>query len=253
MVAREVDPLELVGSEPDERLLGPDLGHLPAAVGRPPEPLPESPARRQVVRFGATMTGLTLVGGLLLALVGLIEAIAEGGLAWFVVLVLGIVLVSTHWGWVHVAELTGNRIEGRRHAAEEADRRMWLAQLAPYPRWEVRTRADPDGSITIETMLYRPVVTTKGRFTFTRELEAREVHSADEPGAAVTERAELLRQRAAVRTQQAREGFEAVRDAYDRELVASGDERERRAALHAASQALSDRINANLDDPPLTE
>ncbi len=199
------------------------------------------------------MTGVTLIGGALLAVLGLIEAIANGGLAWFVVLVLGIVLVTTHWGWVHVAELTGNRIEGRRHTSSEERQRLWLAQIEPYPRWEVRTRADPDGSITIETMRCRPVASGERRFTFERELEAREVHSADEPGAAVTERAELLRRQAAVQTQQARERFEVARDAYDRELMAGDDERQRRAALHAASRALSDRINANLDDPPLTE
>jgi hypothetical protein len=35
--------------------------------------------------------------------------------------------------------------------------------------------------------------------------------------------------------------------------MARGDEQERVAALRAASEALSERINANLRDPPLTE
>src|SRR5579859_1970287 len=114
-MASEADPLDLLGREPDDRLLGEELGQLPATVGQPPEPLPESPARRQVVRLGATMTGVTLIGGLALAILGLVEVISNGGPVWFVVLVVGILLAGTHWGWVHVAELTGNRIEGRRN------------------------------------------------------------------------------------------------------------------------------------------
>jgi hypothetical protein len=35
--------------------------------------------------------------------------------------------------------------------------------------------------------------------------------------------------------------------------LARDDEQQRQAALRAASQALSERINANLRDPPLAE
>jgi hypothetical protein len=250
---REVDPVELVAYEPDPRLLGEDLTALPASLGQPPQSLPESPARRQVVRLGATMTGVTLVGGALLALVGLIEAIAEGGLFWFAVLALGLVLVITHWGWVHVAELAGNRIEARRQISGEGPRRQWLAGIEPYSRWEVATRADEDGSITIETVRHRPVARGERTFTFVRELEDRELHPADEAAAAVTERAELLRREAAAQTREARERYAAARDAYDRALIQKDDEQQRRAALRAASEALSERINTNLRDPPLTE
>jgi hypothetical protein len=253
MMAQEVDPLELVGSEADARLLGDDLGHLPAGLDHVPEPLPESPARRQVVRFGATMTGATLIGGVALALLGLVETIANGGLAWVVVLVLGIILATTHWGWVHVAELTGNRIEARRHATLEERRQQWLSEIEPYPRWEVQTRADPDGSITIETVLYRPVACGERRFTFAREVASREVHPAEEPAAVVTERAELVRRQAAAETREARQLFETARDAYEQVLMAEDDEQQRQAALRAASEALSERINTNLRDPPLTE
>ncbi len=250
---REEDPLEFVGSKPDHRMLGEDLRHLPASMGQPPKPLPESPARRQVVRLGATMTGATLVVGVMLALLGLIEAIANGGLSWFLVLGVGLVLAGTHWGWVHVAELTGNTIEGRRRASLEELYKQWLGEIEPYSRWEVATRADEDGSITIETLRHRPLSRGEQTFTFVRELESREVHPADEPAAAVTERAELLRREAAARTRQAQEQFEAARDAYDRVLIAQDDEQQRRAALRAASEALSERINSNLRDPPLTE
>ena len=252
-MAREVDSLELIGFEADPRLLGDDRGHLPASVDPPPQPLPESSTRRQVVRFGATMTGVTLIGGVALALLGLIEAIANGGLVWWVVLVLGVILAVTHWGWVHVAELTGNSIEGRRQASLEDRRRHWLAEIGPYSRWEVVTRADADGSITIETLHYRPVACGERRFTFVREVAARETHPADEPAATVTERAELLRRHAAAESREARELYEAAHDAYERVLIAEDDEQQRRAALRAASEALSERINANLRDPPLTE
>lgn len=249
----EANPLDLLGREPDERLLGTDLVALPASVPGPPEPLPESPARRQVVRAGAAMTGVTLIGGLVVTLLGLVEAIANGGLLWVVVLVLGIVLVSTHWGWVHVAELTGNTIEARRHATLEERQSEWLRAIEPYPQWEVNTSAGDDGSITILTTLHRPVASGERTFTFVSEEVAREVHSADEPAAAVAERAELVRREAAAETLRARENFEAARDAYDEALMSRDDEQQRRAALRAASEALSERINAHLRDPPLTE
>lgn len=248
-----VSPLDLLGRQADERLLGEDLRQLPATVSDPPQPLPESPARRQVVRLGATMTGVTLVGGLALALLGLIELIADGGLVWLVVLVIGIVLTVTHWGWVHVAELTGNRIEGSRYAALDQRRQDWLSEIEPYPRWQVSTTAEADGSITIVTVRHSPVAIGARTFTFTSEERAREVHSADEPAAAVTERAELLRREAAAETERAQREFQAARDAYEEALMARDDEQQRRAALQAASEALSERINAHLHDPPLIE
>lgn len=252
-MAPEVDPVELVAREPDESLLGAEAGALPESVGVPPGPLPESSVRRQVVRFGATMTGVTLIGGLALALLGLVEAIASGSPVWFVILVLGIVLVATHWGWVHVAELTGNRIESRRIATHEDQRRQWLREIGAYSRWEVTTSVGDDGSITILTLLHRPVVRGERTYTFVRQELGREVHSPDEPGAHVTERAELLRRQAARQTAEARERYESARDAYQHALMVRDDEEQRQAALRAASEALSERINSNLRDPPLVE
>ena len=252
-MASEVNPVDLLEREPDELLVRADLEHLPASVAEPPEPLPESPARRRVVRLGATMTGVTLIGGLVLALLGLVEVIADGSAVWFVVLVLGLILASTHWGWVHIAELTGNAIEGRRHASLEERQRQWLLEIEPYPRWEVSTSAGEDGSITIVTVCHRPIPCAERTFTFVREEVSREVHSADEPAAAVAERAELQRRRAAAHTRAAQGDFEAARGAYEEALMVSDDEQQRRAALRAASEALSERINAHLRDPPLTE
>jgi hypothetical protein len=252
-MSSEVNPLDLLGREPDVRMLGIDLGQLPATAGQPPEPLPESRARRQVVRLGATMTGVTLIGGAALAIAGLIEVIANGSAVWLVALVLGLILVATHWGWVHVAELTGNTIEARRNAALEQRQQRWLAELEPYPRWEVSTSAGEDGSIAIVTVCHRPVPSGERAFTFVREEVGRETHSAEEGAAAVAERAETLRRQAAGETAQARADFEAARDAYDEALMVRDDEQQRRAALRAASQALSERINAHLRDPPLME
>lgn len=252
-MAAEANPVDFLGKSPDERLLAEDAGQLPATLGQPPAPLPESQARRQVVRFGATMTGVTLIGGLALAVLGLVELIADGSLAWLAVLVIGILLAATHWGWVHVAELTGNRIEGRRGESLEERRRLWLDQIEPYPRWEVSTDAGEDGSITILTVRHQPMARDQRTFTFEREEVAREVHAAEEPAADVAERAELLRRRAAADTARAREDFETARDAYQQALMVRDDEQQRLAALRAASQALSERINQHLRDPPLTE
>ncbi len=47
--------------------------------------------------------------------------------------------------------------------------------------------------------------------------------------------------------------FEFASEAYRAALLHDDDERERVAARKAASAALSERINANLRDPPLVE
>jgi hypothetical protein len=247
------NPLDLIGLEADERLLGGDVAALPGSVGEPPAELPESAARRHVVRTGATLTGVSLVGGLALGLLGLIELLSEGGVLWFLVLIVGVVLVTTHWGWVHVAELAGNRIQGHRSAASDAARRDWLRGLEPYPRWEVTTIAGDDGSITILTTCHRPQRCSDRTFSFAREEVDREIHSGEEPAAVVSERAELLRRQAAADTAAAREEYAVAREAYEQALLTRDDEEQRTAALRAASQALAERINANLRDPPLVE
>ncbi len=115
------------------------------------------------------------------------------------------------------------------------------------------TSVDDDGSIRIVSIRKLPVPSGEHRFTFEREVEAEEVHSAEEPGAAVAERAELLRRRAAADTERERERFELASDAYEAALMRSDDEEQQRIARRAASQALSEQINTNLREPPLTE
>ncbi len=247
------NPAELVGREPDERLLSEDLDKLPQSVGRPEAVLP-SRARGRIVGTGATLTAASLVGGVLLALVGVIDAISSGiDLLAVLAVVVGVILIATHWGWVHVAELTANSVEGRSNAEALDRRRQWLAAIEPYTHFEVSTEVQDDGSIAIYSVRHRPVRAGEKRFTFVREIAHREVHSPDEPAAAVTDRAETLRRDAALATERERERYEVAADAYRTALIGRADEEQRRLAQRAAAEALSGQINSNLRDPPLVE
>src|SRR5437763_15427360 len=136
-MAPEADLVKLIELQPDDRLLGEDLGQLPAAVGHP-ESMQPSPARRRVVAIGATLTGVTLVLGIVLAAFGAIDGLAGGFDATTIgALIAGIVLVATHWGWVHVAELTGQELERRANRGPIDRRLQWLQAIEPYTRWEV--------------------------------------------------------------------------------------------------------------------
>ena len=145
----EASPAEFVDRQPDERLLSGDLANLPEAVGRPEELVP-SRSRGRIVGTGATLTAASLILGSLLVLLGLIDAVSSGidGLS-IAIIVVGATLVVTHWGWVHVAELTANSIEGRGNAQIEDRRRQWLTTIQPYSRFEIYTRVEDDGAITI--------------------------------------------------------------------------------------------------------
>lgn len=252
-MTQESDPVQFVGREPDARLLAEDVAKLPDAVGRPEEIVP-SRVRGRIVGTGATLTAASLILGSLLVLLGLIDAVSSGidGLS-IAILVVGAVLVITHWGWVHVAELTANSIEGRGTAEVEDRRGQWLSTIQPFPRFEITTSVEEDGSITIERVAYRPVVSGERRFTFAREIEQEEVHPADEPAATVAERAELLRREAAQDTEREHERYQIAADAYESALLDDADEQQRRLAQRAASEALSHQINSNLRDPPLLE
>jgi len=248
-----MDPSELVDRTADERLLStPDV--LPAAVGRPEPMPPPSPARKRLVAVGATMTGVALVAGVVLVIAGLVGVLASGfGAAEIAALLVGVVLAATHWGWVHVAEATADSLEGKRNTDVFDRQRLWLMQIKPYTRYEVTTSVGEDGSIRIVRTRYEPVAAFARGFTFAPVTEHSEIHSADEPGAAVTERAELLRRQAAADTERERERFEIVADAYETALLDADDEQQRRSARRAASEALSEQINANLREPPLVE
>jgi hypothetical protein len=247
------DQAELVGYEPDERLLSEDLDKLPQAAGRP-EIAPPSRARGRIVGAGATLTATSLVVGILLIVFGVIDAVSSGiDLAGILAVVVGALLTATHWGWVHVAELTANSIEAHANAEVLDRRRQWLATIEPYSRFEVSTEVQDDGSIAICSTRHRPVRAGQAHFTFVRELEHREVHPPDEPAAAVTERAETLRREAALATERERERYEIAAGAYRTALIGRTDDEQRRLAQRAASEALSHQINSNLRDPPLFE
>jgi hypothetical protein len=246
-------PERLVGLVADERLLNEDPAMLPAAVGLP-ESIPTRAARRRLVGVGATLTGVTLIGGIALAILGAIELLFDGGGTLAVVaLVLGLVLAATHWGWVHVAELSATGLEHRSNAAVVDRRRAWLEAIAPFTRYEVTTRAGDDGSITIERIRQRPIRSGERTFVFERSVELTEVHAGDEPAAIVAERAELLRHAAAIDTERERAAFQERADELNWEALAEGDDRERTQEQAAAARALSEQINANLREPPLTE
>jgi hypothetical protein len=246
------NPAELVGREPDERLLSKDVDKLPDAVGRPETP-PPSRVRRRVVGAGAALTGVSLVLGVLLVLLGVIDALSGIDAAAVLAVIVGAVLIATHWGWVHVAEITANSIEGRANADVLARQRQWLAEIEPYARVEVSTVVEDDGSIAILSVRHRPVPSGDRSFTFVREVEHREVHSPDEPAAAVTERAEHLRRDAALATDRERERYEIAAAAYRGALLGQEDDEQRRLAQRAASEALSGQINTHLREPPIVE
>jgi hypothetical protein len=251
-MAQEFPAVELVGRTADERLLS-QQDDLPEVVGTP-EAIPVWSGRRGIVAAGATMTGVTLVGGIGLAVLGVISALSGGlGLGQIVELGAGVGLAGTHWGWVHVAEITANGVENRRHG-EVVDRRThWLETIEPYTRYEVSTTVGDDGSISIVQVRRRAIPSGEGRFTFRREVVSTETHSAEEPAAGVAERAETLRREAALETEREREAYRVAADAYETALLHRDDEQSRLEARRAASEALSERINANLREPPLVE
>lgn len=251
--AQYLPRMDLLGRVADERLLDEEAANLPTTVGRP-EPLPPpGQARRRLVGLGATLTGLTLIAGIALVLGGIAEAVSNAIALGIVAIAVGMVLVGTHWGWVHVAEWSADSIERRRTSAARERRSKWLHTVEPYARYEVATSVDEDGSIRISRFRYRPQARGEHVFTFLREVEHEEVHPADEPGAAMAERAELLRHEAAADTRLERERFEAARAAYESVLMSREDAAAQRAARRAESEALSERINTNLGEPPSEE
>jgi hypothetical protein len=244
---------ELLGRTADKRLLGEERSNLPASVGAPP-PIPSSRARPRLVAVGVMLTGATLVGGLALLALGVVVAVAGGsGILAIAALTLGAILVATHWGWVHVAELSANRAQARSSAEPLAERRRWLAAIEPYERWEVSTEVGDDGSISIVRSRYHPVASGARTFSFALSVETVEEHSGDEPAAVVAERAEVLRREAARDTEAARRRFRAQVDAHETATLEADEERDQLQARRATARALSDRINQNLREPPLSE
>ncbi len=252
-MSQESDPGELVGRTADADLLGDDGQSLPESMGRPPT-IPMTRSGSAIVAAGATLTGATLIGGAILALAGIVDAIASGfGVVAWVALILGVVMVSTHWGWVHVAEFSANAIHSKRNSEIEEERFEWLRTLEPYTRYEVSTEVEANGSLTISTVRHRPVPTNPGHFTFVREVVDPETISDDKPAAEIAERAEQRRREAALMTEQELARYQAATDGVQQALLAQHDDAEHLRARRAASEALAQQINTNLRDPPVTE
>jgi hypothetical protein len=244
---------ELLDRMADESLLDADPAKLPVAIGRPPA-LPASRTRARLVGVGATLTGVTLITGVLLLVLGVIAALTSGvGLPDVAALGLGAALTGTHWGWVHVAEASADAIEHRRNRDTVDQRRQWLEAIEPYSRYEVTTSVADDGSITIDRVVHSPMPSGARGFTFVRQVQRSEVHSGDEPAAEIAERAELLRRQASLDTERERRRFEVAADSRQSEQLGRGDQQEQISARRAASEALSEQINSNLRDPPLME
>jgi hypothetical protein len=246
-----MDLAELVDRRADERLLS--ERDLPHSIGRPEAAPPPSRTRGRIVAVGATLTGLTLLIGIALVAGGIAEAVSSAAVLAIALIAAGVAFVGTHWGWVHVAEAAGQAIDRRRDTEALDRQRRWLDAVKPYTRYEVTTHVDPDGSIHIVRVRYEPSATGERGFTLVREVELDEVHPAEEPGAPVAERAELLRRQAAADTETERQRYEIAAGAYETALLDHDDEQQRRDARRAASEALSAQINAKLRDPPLIE
>lgn len=246
------EPEEFLGRIADERLLAEDSA-LPAMPARP-APMAPNQRRRLIVGVGATLTGVTLVGGIALIVAALVGIISSGfGALEIAALLVGLVLVATHWGWVHVAEFTAMVMEGRTERAAIERGGRWLAAIEPYTRYEISTHVGEDGAITIARTRHRPMPSGEGRFTFVTEVEHSEVHSPQEPGAVVAERAEALRRQAELDSARERQRWTEVVGERETEHLRREHEEQIKEALRAESQALSERINANLRDPPLGE
>jgi hypothetical protein len=252
-MSQEPEPAQLLGRTADAKLLADNGDSLPESMGRPPL-FPVTRARTTLVGLGATLTGVTLIGGIALSVLGAIDGISGGfgALAWIAV-ILGVIMVSTHWGWVHVAEFSANVLEASRNSEIEQERFRWLHGLEPYTRFEVSTEVEADGSLILATVRHRPVPTTPGHFTFVRELVDPERHPDETPAAQIAERAEHLRRQAALMTEHERTKLQGALEAQQSVLLGEQNEEEQMRARRAASEALAQQIETNLRDPPLSE
>ncbi|MDQ6729563.1 MAG: hypothetical protein M3022_04500 [Actinomycetota bacterium] len=237
----------------DRRLLDEDLGSLPELEQRH-WPVAITHEHDRLVAAGSLLTGATLIAGVAMLLYGAGTALLAGGGVFDVVLaVIGILLVSTHWGWVHVAEYLGITIDQRRRRDAEADERGWLATIHPYPRFSVSTTVLSDASTRVQRFRHEPVLVTPHTFSFVRHAETEQSYDADAPAEAVAAGVETMRRQARLDTDRLRGDWEAASSAYEAALFSAEDDQQRLAAQRAAATALSEHINASLLEPPQVE
>ncbi len=245
--------VSFLGAAADRRLLNEDRLNLPAAEQHRDLDI-STHKHDRLVTAGSTLTGVTLIGGAAMVLYGGGQVLLNGGGVLDVVVAgIGLLLVGTHWGWVHIAEYIGLAIDERLQRGAETRRREWLATIQPYPRFSVSTGVLSDASTRIERVLHRPLLTTQHTFTFVRETEFVETYDADTSAEVIATGVETMRRHARLETDRLRALWEAASSAYEDTLLSAEDDQQRLAAQRAAAVALSEHINASLRDPPLVE
>ena len=242
-----------LGVAADRRLLDEDLEGLPHAEQRR-EPAIVSHEHDRLVAAGSTMTGVALIGGGAMLLYGGWQTLwGAGGTLGVVLVLVGLLLVGTHWGWVHVAEYAGLTIDDRRRRSADERADGWLAAIEPYPRFSVATSVLSDASTKVERILHEPVLTARHTFTFVRRTDAEQTYGPDAPAQDIAAGVETMRRQARLDTDRLRELWEAAAGAYAAQVFDADDEQQRLAAQRAAATALSEHLNASLLEPPLVE
>jgi hypothetical protein len=245
--------IAFLGLAADRRLLDEDLFNLPAPEQRR-EPDISTHKHDRLVAAGSLLTGVTLIGGAAMGLYGGWQVLFNGGGAIDAVLVVvGILLAATHWGWVHVAEYIGLTIDEHQQRATDERNREWLAGIQPYPRFSVSTNVLDDASTRIVRVLHQPVLTAQHTFTFVRETDAEETFDAHASAEVIASTVETMRRQARLETDRLRELWETASTAYSAALSSADDDQQQLAAERAAAAALSEHINASLLEPPLVE
>ncbi len=247
------NPITFLGVPADPRLLDEDRLNLPSPE-QPSELAVSSRQHERLVAAGSLLTAITLIVGVALLLYAGWQLLFNGGdLIDAGLAGLGILLVATHWGWVHVAEYGGLTIDAHQQRTIDQRAARWLATVQPYPRLSVATSVLADASTRVQRVLHRPVLTPRGTFTFVRETDAEEIYPADAPAEAIATGVETMRREARLRTDHVRELWEAASDAYEAAVFSDHDDQQRLAAQRAAAAALSEHLNAALREPPLVD
>jgi hypothetical protein len=243
-----------LGATADRRLLGEDLGNLPEAEQRHEPAVVVGHAHDRLVSAGSLLTGATLIMGGAMLIYGGGEVLFGGGGAVAAVLaVIGILLIATHWGWVHVAEYAGLVIDERHRRTAALEERDWLATIQPYPRLSVSTIVLNDASTRIQRFRHEPVLVTPRTFTFVRRADVEQTYDVDTPAEVIAAAAETMRHQARLETDRLRGDWEAASSAYEAAVLDADDDQQRLIAQRAAATALSEHINASLLEPPLVE
>jgi hypothetical protein len=245
--------LAFLGAAPDRRLLDEDRFNLPDAEQHR-EPAISTHKHDRLVAAGSLLTGVTLIGGAAITLYGGWQLLFNDGGALDVILaVIGVLLVGTHWGWVHVAEYLGLSIDEHQQRATDERSRDWLARIQPYPRFSVSTSVLDDASTRVERVLHQPVLTARGTFTFIRETDTEVTYDAFTSAEVIATGVEALRRQARLETDRLGELWESASTAYRAAMLNADDDQQRLAARRAAATALSEHLNASLLEPPLVE